>query len=92
MSEEPAPAHQRRQGGVENPPPTGAKDADATLSWMSLSMRPSIPREEKQAMSWMTEKSGRGETNAMTVRLHLCATHPLSGLKMEMSLSNNTEL
>lgn len=56
--EERAPARQRRPAA--SPPPTGARDADANPTLMSLSMRRSTPQEEKQAMN-STEKSGRGE-------------------------------
>lgn len=79
MVEEPAPARQRRPEGVENPLPTGARGADVTLSWMSLSTRQSTPQEEKQAMNLM-RKNGRGENKASRTRP--C----LSGLKRGKSL------
>lgn len=68
--EEPALARQMRPAAVASPQPTGARDADVTPSWMSLSMRRSTPQEEKRAMNW-TEKSGRSK-------------HALYGLKNEM--------
>lgn len=85
MVEEPAPAHQRRPEGGENLLPTGARGADVTLNWMSLSMRQSTPQEEKQAMNLMM-KSGRGENKASRVVLFIA--HTLSGLKRGKSLSN----
>lgn len=56
----PAPVPQRRREEAENPPPTGARDADATRSWTSPSTRPSTRPEERRATNW-TWKSWRGE-------------------------------
>lgn len=69
--EERAPAHLKRRAGDVSPRPIGARDADATQIWMSLSMRRNTPREGILAMNLM-QRSWRGETKASTytVRVH----------------------
>lgn len=62
----PARAPQKRRAEAANPPQTGARGADVTQNWTSLSMTRSTPREERRAMNWI-QKNWRGEKQSSTL-------------------------